>query len=154
MAGELKDIDRGWKRIFRETNSLADKAVLVGLHGETAERGAYNEYGTAFIPERSFMRSAFDENQSKLSKAAARLYQAVQDDKMTPDQALGLLGEMHQGQIQEKILSNIPPPNAPATVKAKKTSKTLVDTGQMRQSVRWIIESKGVGGFLSRIFGR
>jgi hypothetical protein len=33
--------------------------------------------------------------------------------------------------IVEKALSNIPPPNAESTVKAKKSSKTLVDSGEM-----------------------
>jgi len=33
--------------------------------------------------------------------------------------------------IVKKILSNVPPPNAESTIKAKKSSKTLVDTGEM-----------------------
>ena len=153
MAGPVKDIDHGWKRIVRDTDKLAGQAVLVGLHGEMAERGGFNEFGTEHIPERSFMRSSFDEKQGELSQAAAKLYKAVQDDRITPDRALGLLGEMHQGQIQDKITSNVPPPNAPATVKAKGSSGTLRDTGQMRQSVRWVLERVGFGGLLSRIAG-
>ena len=37
--------------------------------------------------------------------------------------------------IIRKINSNIPPPNAPSTVKKKKSSKTLVDSGNMINSV-------------------
>jgi hypothetical protein len=33
--------------------------------------------------------------------------------------------------IVEKILSNVPPPNAESTIKTKKSSKTLVDSGEM-----------------------
>lgn len=33
--------------------------------------------------------------------------------------------------IVAKILSNTPPPNAPATIRKKKSSKTLIDTGEM-----------------------
>jgi hypothetical protein len=33
--------------------------------------------------------------------------------------------------IVKKILSNVPPPNAESTVKKKKSSKTLVDSGEM-----------------------
>ncbi len=37
--------------------------------------------------------------------------------------------------IIEKINSNIPPPNAPSTIKAKGSSHTLIDTGEMRRSI-------------------
>jgi hypothetical protein len=33
--------------------------------------------------------------------------------------------------IVKKILSNVPPPNAESTIKAKKSSKTLIDSGEM-----------------------
>lgn len=33
--------------------------------------------------------------------------------------------------IVKKILSNVPPPNAPSTIRQKGSSKTLVDTGEM-----------------------
>lgn len=33
--------------------------------------------------------------------------------------------------IVRKYLSNVPPPNAESTIKAKKSSKTLIDTGEM-----------------------
>ena len=40
-----------------------------------------------------------------------------------------------RNEIVKKIHSNIPPPNAPSTIKAKKSSKTLIDTGEMWRSV-------------------
>lgn len=40
-----------------------------------------------------------------------------------------------RNEIVKKIHSNIPPPNAPSTVKAKGSSKTLIDTGEMWRSV-------------------
>jgi len=33
--------------------------------------------------------------------------------------------------VVKKILSNVPPPNAPSTIRQKGSSKTLVDTGEM-----------------------
>ena len=33
--------------------------------------------------------------------------------------------------IVKKILSNVPPPNAPSTIRQKGSSKTLIDTGEM-----------------------
>ena len=40
-----------------------------------------------------------------------------------------------RNKIIEKINSNIPPPNAPSTIKAKKSTHTLIDTGTMRRSI-------------------
>lgn len=43
-------------------------------------------------------------------------------------QKFGLVAEI---KITEKILSNIPPPNAPSTIKNKGSSQTLIDTGAL-----------------------
>lgn len=40
-----------------------------------------------------------------------------------------------RNKMVDKINSNLPPPNAPSTVKHKKSSHTLVDTGNMMNSV-------------------
>lgn len=40
-----------------------------------------------------------------------------------------------RNEIVKKIHSNIPPPNAPSTIKAKGSSKTLIDTGEMWRSI-------------------
>ncbi|HOL44375.1 MAG TPA: hypothetical protein PK659_09005 [Methanothrix sp.] len=40
-----------------------------------------------------------------------------------------------RNEIVKKINSNIPPPNKPSTIKQKGSSKTLVDTGNMINSV-------------------
>ncbi len=44
---------------------------------------------------------------------------------------LKMVGQVGEKLITEKIDSNIPPPNAPATIKAKGSSSTLRDTYQM-----------------------
>ena len=40
-----------------------------------------------------------------------------------------------RNEIIKKINSNIPPPNAPSTIKKKKSSKTLQDTGNLWTSI-------------------
>lgn len=40
-----------------------------------------------------------------------------------------------RNEIVKKINSNVPPPNAPSTIKQKGSSKTLIDTGNMVNSV-------------------
>ncbi|MDH7597550.1 MAG: hypothetical protein QHG98_07435 [Methanothrix sp.] len=55
------------------------------------------------------------------------------------DQACGEL----EIAVVKKILSNIPPPNAPSTVRKKGSSKTLVDTGAMVGAVTHRVSVEG-----------
>lgn len=68
-----KDIDRGWKRIKREIAKMDSAYVKTGIQQGTADyKGGVaattvamvNEFGSedGHIPERSFLRSSFDEN--------------------------------------------------------------------------------------------
>lgn len=45
------------------------------------------------------------------------------------------IGMKLENSIRIKILSNIPPPNASSTTKSKGSSHTLIDTGEMLESV-------------------
>jgi hypothetical protein len=45
------------------------------------------------------------------------------------------IGMKLENSIRIKILSNIPPPNIPSTIKSKGSSHTLIDTGEMLESV-------------------
>lgn len=50
------------------------------------------------------------------------------------------LGISLENAIRNKILSNVPPPNDPKTIKAKGSSHTLIDTGTMLDSISHIVE--------------
>jgi hypothetical protein len=50
------------------------------------------------------------------------------------------LGMDLENAIREKILSNIPPPNAPGTIKAKGSSHTLIDQGTLLDSIEHTTE--------------
>lgn len=94
-----------------------------------------NEFGTNKIPARSFIRTYFEGNKNKLAKLGMALYMDVIIGKKTPKLALGQLGEYTKAGIQKKIDEIIYPPNAPETIAKKKSSKPLIDTGQLRASV-------------------
>ena len=49
-----------------------------------------------------------------------------------------------EAQVVVQIDSNTPPPNAPSTIKRKKSSKTLIDSGKMRQHVDHKITGEGL----------
>jgi len=57
--------------------------------------------------------------------------------------------------VVKKIQSGVPPPNAPSTIKQKRSSKTLIDTGEMMRHVDHRITGEGISlrgevGFLMR----
>ena len=147
MTVIVRDIDRGWKQIVKETTRSA--AVRVGVQQDTpghgndgatmAEVAFYNEFGTRRIPERSFIRSAIDERDG-YRVLVARLVRGITGKAITLRQALHVLGQQAQTDIQAKISSNVPPPNAPTTIARKGSSKTLIDTGAMRAAIRYRVE--------------
>ena len=130
------------------------------------------EFGTKKAPARSWLRSTADEKRHHWDEFMASRMADVIDLKLSPAQALGLMGLRMVSDIQKKIRSNVPPPNAPSTIMRKlgklsgatKTRlrsaakfaggmqsitdsgavKTLIDTGQMLQSVNYAVVDGGV----------
>lgn len=142
-------IDKGFKRIVADIRATTKLAVSVGLHGdadgELVTYGAANEFGTAdgHVPERSYIRSTVDEEMENLRRIRNRALVRIADGTLRPHQGIGLIGAYLQGKIQEKIVSGVPPPNAPATIAAKGSSVTLVDEGRLRQAVTYEVHEDG-----------
>lgn len=148
MATNTKDIDRGLKRFIAELQKAKVTEVAIGIlesagandEGVTiAEYAAYNEYGTMNIPERSFMRTSFDENISAITADLDRGYDDVKSGNATVYSALNEIGMKHTDRVKKKILSNIAPPNAASTIARKKSSRTLIDTDTMLNSVNHLV---------------
>lgn len=145
----VKEIDLGWGKILRNMKKI-DKTILkVGIQaGDMAADGkntmafigAVHEFGTEHIPQRSFIRSALNDNQKKIADFAGELGEQIILEKKTPKQALNLMGLKITGMIQEKITDGDFTPLAPATVRAKKSNKPLIDTGRMRASIKHKLE--------------
>lgn len=140
------DRDRGLARITRELRAARTVEVVIGVQqGEVndglaiAEYAAWNEFGTSRTPARSFMRSSFDQNVAELRQDMDRGYQNMLAGTMTIRTALGMVGLKHQDHIQTKIGSNIQPANHPYTIARKGSSRTLIDTGAMKNSIRYVI---------------
>ena len=105
---------------------------------EVARVAVWNEFGTHNIPSRPFFRTAIDGNREKIFNMTAKIADNAMVGKTTVEKAFDQLGLYMQSIIRASIRSNIPPPNSPKTVKAKNSSRTLIDTGQMINSVTWI----------------
>lgn len=139
-----------FQKMLRE---LADKEVRVGFqHGKAMEEdgadicdiAAWNELGTVHIPARPFLRQSVDDNVSKINN----FLQSKKKDLVrgiSAEQVLKEIGIFQKDLIQEKITDGDFAPNAASTVKKKGSSKPLIDTGRMRQSVNYEIKAKGSG---------
>lgn len=90
------------------------------------------------IPERSFIRATFDEKYDEIGEHAEAAVTAIINGADV-SKALARTGQYIEGEIKRKIGSGPFTPNSPATIRKKKSSKPLIDTGHMRQSVRYEI---------------
>jgi len=147
VAKFVKDTDKGLKRFMQEMQAARTAYVTVGVHeGERnidganiAEYAAANEYGTENIPSRPFMRTAFDENTGAIQKDMAGLVNMAKSGGSVV-QGLRVVGEKHQQRIQRTIKGrDFLPKLAESTVKAKGSTKTLIDSGAMVNSIRYVV---------------
>lgn len=148
MAGITVSGGNKWRKALER---LARKVqVRAGvLEGATTTEGqsvaqyaACNEFGTARIPARPFMRSTLTEQRRAWINGFSALLKAGR----TPDEALRRVGERMARNIKDKILSNMEPANAASTI-ARKNKKeagragTLVDTGTLEKSINFEVQA-------------
>lgn len=101
-----------------------------------AQVARYNEFGTLNIPMRPFFRNAINKN---IKKWYATLQNAI-NQNATPSKALSIVGEVARADIIQSITDLRTPPNAESTIKQKKSTNPLIDTGLMRRSVTYKVK--------------
>ena len=148
----VTDKDKGWINIKKELEVLQGSSTKVGLqagemvNGEPqltlAELGSIHEFGTkdGDIPARPFMATTFDESTDSIKQFTDQLRSQVMKGTIRARQAVALLGEWYEGKVKRKIDSIKYPPNAPTTIARKGSSKPLIDSSQMRNSIRHVEE--------------
>lgn len=153
MAGGVTDRwtpeGRRFKKMLQE---LSKKEVRVGFQaGKNSEAdgtdicdiATWNELGTdSGIPARPFMRNTVDNNGPKIDALFKRAREQVIAGE-SAEVILNGLGVGVKGLMQEEIKKGSYEPNAPSTIKKKKSDKPLIDTGRMRQSVEYVVKEKG-----------
>lgn len=139
------------KKLQKILKELADKEVRVGFQqGKATEEdgtdvcdiAAWNELGTVNMPSRPFLRMSVDDNSDKINSFMSAQKRSIIKGEPA-DRILKKIGIFQKDLIQEKITEGSFAPNAPSTIKAKGSSKPLIDTGRMRQSVNFEIKQKG-----------
>jgi hypothetical protein len=154
MAGfKLKVKSNNYEQFKKDMADVKSLVVKVGLMGESAaikdeggfsvvDYGAANEFGTATIPERSYIRSTMDERAKRFAGKGFQLGQEIMAGTITKTKALMIMGQLIAVNIIQKINSIHVPPNAPSTIEQKGSSKPLVDKGRLRQSITYEVTSK------------
>lgn len=150
MAGHDRLTPEG-KRFFAEIEKLKQLECRVGFQaGEaSSDEGVdmcdiamWNELGTVNSPSRPFMRMSVDDNAQEITSFCQAQVRKLGKGG-TAQEVLNSTGVYAKGLIQAKIGDGSFTPNAPATVRKKKSDKPLIDTGRMRQSVNYVIQTKG-----------
>jgi hypothetical protein len=145
----IKDFDGKFlDRIKRALTGKRERVVNVGFPSSakepdgtsTALIAAVHEYGNEHVPERAFMRTSLQKNRGRYSALNGQNLKKVLNGGMSVDAALGQLGLMASSDIKEQIKNGSYAPLKAATIKRKGSSKPLIDTGQMRQSVTYELE--------------
>lgn len=154
MSAKVKDkMTPEGIRFQRMLKEIADKEVRIGFqHGKATEEdgtdvcdvAAWNEFGTVNMPSRPFLRKSVDENEGKINSfLQSKMKDLVRG--VSAEQVLKEIGIFQKDLIQEKITEGSFAPNAESTVRQKGSSKPLIDSGRMRQSVNYVIQKKGSG---------
>lgn len=142
-----------FKEMLRE---LSSKEIKIGILGEGKGSGDhtegedatilevahFNEYGTKNMPERSFIRASFDDNQEDYAGKGEKLLRQVIAMETKPKSMYKALGEHIVGKTQEFLTELTDPPNSPITIALKGSSNPLIDTGQLRDSIEHKVVDK------------
>lgn len=124
-----------------KSNIFTNKKLKVGIFESAkyddgtpvAQVAFWQEFGTAKIPMRPFMRNAIAKNTRKWGDSVKTALIGTNDS----EKALKMLGEIMRGDIVLSLTNLNTPPNAPSTIKQKGSSNPLIDTGLLRNSITW-----------------
>lgn len=154
MAGYDKLTPEG-KKFYAELEKLKQNEVFIGYQAghakhtdedgntaDMAEIAMFNELGTSTSPPRPFLRMTVDENKDKINQFVETQTKRIAQGA-SAEQCMKQMGAFGVSLVQEKIGNGTFAPNAESTIKAKGSNKPLIDTGQLRQSVHYVIKKGG-----------
>lgn len=149
MSVKFETKDLGKAKIERELKSARKLVALVGIPSDAkrhednpniglAEIAFIMEKGSAVnnIPARPFMHQTRDRNEKRMIGLSKKLLKAISNGSTTAMDAIKKLGASYEGAMKRIFIEGSFAPNAPATVRRKKSSRPLIDTGLLRQSIK------------------
>jgi hypothetical protein len=154
----VRDTDRGMKKLLAQAAKATggirvDVGILndsdrIELEGQinNLTLGQIHEFGseTANIPERSFLRSTYEDKRSTYQRRLETIAKKVVDPKTTVDvdREFKLLGVEAQGHVREKFRNNDWPELKDPTRRGRNAegrANPLLDTGQLRASIEYAV---------------
>lgn len=146
----------GLNRLLQGIQNAAKAEVLVGVPASEnrphegsgitmAQLASIHEFGapSAGIPERSFLRSAIIEGQEGISNLISQGVSVyLRDGKQIDLQFYDRIGLYASNLVKDKIVRGPFVPLKEATIERKGSSKPLVDTGALRQSITWVTRNE------------
>lgn len=136
IAKELREFMKGSHFV---TVGVHDDA---GMHPDSsltnAQVGAYNHFGTDRIPARPWLDVGVETGNEE--------YLKIIEEGLSNGEPLEMIlervGIVATGKVQDYMTLLSDPPNAPSTVRKKKSANPLIDTGALRQSVTSKVTAK------------
>lgn len=156
-------------RLQAQLRKLTNRKVRVGIFGDEDSEmvmiGNVHEYGCEIpvtpkmrawfaaqgyplkktttvikIPERSFIRSGYDENEDALFNKIEDLFQNVLDFSINADIFADMVGLELESKIKDKMRNISNPANSQMTVDRKGSDNPLVDSGRLFGSITHKLE--------------
>lgn len=154
MSGKVIVKEKKWFTIRGLLKAAEGSYVEVGVLSDTgayesgggvnlADVATFNEYGTSRIPARPFLQTSFDSNASQINAFKQKIHQAMLAGQGNIAKGLEAIGIFFKGVVQKQIAKGGFAANAPSTIKQKGSSKPLIDTGRLRQSINYKVHMKG-----------
>lgn len=144
--GGLEDLQKRMKDARGRSVVKVGIQETAGSHKESegglsvADVGSFHEFGTDTIPQRSFIRAPIQDNKTDLQTLQRKLLREVMLGGKSTGEALALIGEKAQSDMIAAINAGIEPGLEQATIDAKGSSTPLIDSGQLKQSIRYKVE--------------
>jgi len=157
VRGKLTNIlklESTYKKLVSEANVECAVGYPVNASGLGTPEAAYddrasiiqvalwNNYGTDRTPARPFMDLAAREMREVYKKGMNTLGPKIARGEARVDKVLDVLGLQAEDCVRRAIMDGEWQPNAPETIKRKKSERPLVDTGTMRNRVTHVVRQK------------
>jgi hypothetical protein len=132
--GQLPNLDLSVSLTAGIHASEGSEAHKGGL--TNADVGSFHEFGFG-VPQRSWLRAYFDENEARLGALVEDAIISAAIDSADLEQALGLVAVQIEGEIKERILAGIGPELSDSTKRKRGESAVpLLDSGQLLGAIR------------------
>jgi hypothetical protein len=150
MSVKFETKDLGKAKIERELKAAKKLVALVGIPSDAkrhednpniglAQIAYIMEKGSAVnnIPARPFMHQTRERNEKRVLGLSKKLLKALSSGSTTAMDAIKKLGGAYELAMKEIFIEGSFAPNALSTIRKKKSSRPLIDTGLLRQSIKY-----------------